>query len=56
MVKFLIGVYLGICTGIIIVCALVEYKINDLHEEIWQQTIEIEDLKEQLDKERIKCE
>ena len=33
---------------------LFSIKINEQNEKIWQQRVEIEDLKEQLDRERIK--
>lgn len=33
---------------------LFSIKINEQNEKIWQQRVEIEDLKKQLDKERIK--
>lgn len=33
---------------------LFSIKINEQNEKIWQQRVEIEDLKEQLDRERIR--
>lgn len=33
---------------------LFSIKINEQNEKIWQQSIEIEDLKEQIDRERIR--
>lgn len=33
---------------------LFSIKINEQNEKIWQQRVEIEDLKEQIDRERVK--
>ena len=54
MLKFLLGLYIGVWIGIIIMCIFQVNKINEKDEKIWQQRVEIEDLKEQLDRERIK--
>ena len=53
MIKFLLGLFIGTWIGIIIMCIFQVNKINEKDVEIWQQRVEIEDLKEQLDKERI---
>lgn len=53
MLKFLLGLFIGTWIGIIIMCIFQVNKINEKDNEIWQQRVEIEDLKEQLDRERI---
>ena len=53
MLKFLLGLFIGVWIGIILVCIFQVNKINEKENEIWQQSIEIEDLKEQIDRERI---
>ena len=54
MIKFLLGLFIGTWIGIILMCIFQVNKINEKDVEIWQQRVEIEDLKEQLDKERIR--
>ena len=49
MLKFLLGLYIGVWIGIIIMCIFQVNKINEKNVEIWQQRFEIEDLKEQID-------
>ena len=53
MLKFLLGLFIGVWIGIILMCIFQVNKINEKDVEIWQQRVEIEDLKEQLDRERI---
>ena len=53
MLKFLLGLFIGSWIGIILMCIFQVNKINEKDEIIWQQKVEIEDLKEQLDRERI---
>ena len=53
MLKFLSGLFIRTWIGIILMCIFQVNKINEKDVEIWQQKVEIEDLKEQLDKERI---
>jgi len=54
MIKFLLGLFIGTWIGIILMCIFQVNKINEKENEIWQQRVEIEDLKEQLDRERIR--
>lgn len=49
MIKFLLGLFIGTWIGIILMCIFQVNKINEKDNEIWQQRIEIEDLKEQID-------
>lgn len=52
MIKFLLGLYIGVWIGIILMCIFQVNKINEKDEIIWQKDIMIEDLKEQIDRER----
>lgn len=54
MLKFLLGLFIGTWIGIILMCIFQVNKINEKDEIIWQKDIMIEDLKEQIDRERIK--
>ena len=54
MIKFLLGLFIGTWIGIILMCIFQVNKINEKDVERWEQRVEIEELKEQLDKERIK--
>lgn len=53
MSRFISGLFIGFFIGVILITIFKVNKINEKDIEIWQQKIEIEDLKEQLDKERI---
>lgn len=54
MLKFLEGLFIGFFIGVILITIFKVNKINEKDVEIWQQKIEIEDLKEQINNERIK--
>lgn len=54
MLKFLAGIFVGTWIGITLMCIFQVNKINEKDVEIWQQKIEIEDLKEQIENERTK--
>jgi len=49
MLKFLLGLFIGTWIGITLMCIFQVNKINEKDVEIWQQRVEIEDLKEQID-------
>lgn len=53
MLKFLEGLFIGFFIGVILITIFQINKINEKDVEIWQQRVEIEDLKEQIDRERI---
>ncbi len=48
MIKVLLGLFIGTWIGIILMCIFQVNKINEKDVEIWQQRVEIEDLKEQI--------
>lgn len=44
MLKFLLGLFIGLYIGIILMCIFQVNKINEKDVEIWQQRVEIEEL------------
>ena len=54
MFKFFAGIFVGTWIGIILMCIFQVNKINEKDDIIWQKDIMIDDLKEQIDRERVK--